>query len=70
MNSDTDDQSSRSGVLEGLPPASETDVEALRRARAVGLEPAQLRRLQEAMPEPTYEELARRPILDGEPFKL
>ena len=70
MSSDTDDQSSSRGILEGLPSASATDVEALRRARGVGLEPAQLRQLLEAMPQLSYEELARRPILDGEPFRL
>ena len=53
-----------------LPIASPADTAALRKARELALDPERVRRLQEAMRQPSYEELASRPILDGEPFRL
>ena len=59
-----------SDVLDPLPATSEADKAALRKARTVEVDPQAARRLQEAIRQPSYEELAKRPILDGEPFTL
>ena len=57
-------------LLDALPEASSEDAAALRKARALTLDSRRARLLQQALRHPTYEELARRPILDGEPFRL
>lgn len=62
--------SAPSEPLGSLPKTSDADVEALRRAREVALSPRQLRLLLESLPAPSREDLAARPILDGEPFTL
>ena len=59
-----------SDVLDSLPAASAADRAALRQAREVAVARQGARRLQEAIAQPSYEELAKRPILDGEPFTL
>ena len=57
-------------VVAGLPESSPEDVDALQAARGTSLTLAQIEQLHAALPKPTYEDLARRPILDGTPFKL
>lgn len=59
-----------SDLLGPLPATSPADTAALRKARRLALDPEHARRLQKAMRQPSYEELASRPILDGEPFRL
>jgi len=57
-------------MLDSLPAPSTADTAALRKARLVHGDREAARRLQKAIRQPSYEELAKRPILDGEPFTL
>ena len=57
-------------VVGGLPACLPEDVVALRRARAKMPTRDQAARLRAALPEPSHENLARRPIMDGDPFEL
>ena len=59
-----------SNVLDSLPSASTAERAALRQARKLQVDPERARRLQKAIRQPGYEELAKRPILDGPPFTL
>jgi hypothetical protein len=53
-----------------LPEATAAEREALRRARRQRLDAERMRRVLDAMREPSVEELAARPITTGEPFRL
>jgi hypothetical protein len=57
--------------IDGLPEATHADRDALRRARRpVAMTGEEYLAFLRTFPEPTREELARRPITTGEPFRL
>lgn len=58
-------------VVGGLPETTPEDLRALRRAAATRLGPERAFRLQQALSKAiSQEQLAQRPITDGEPFRL
>ena len=63
-------ETTSSDVLGALPETSQADTLALRRARGATLDPDRASRAASALRQPSYAELARRPITEGEPFRL
>ena len=59
-----------SDLLDSLPEPTADDTAALRLARQLALDGKRANRLQRAMKRPSHEDLARRSITDGEPFRL
>lgn len=53
-----------------MPHPDPEDIEALRRAREVPVDRTAAEALQQAIRQPTLEELRNRPIMKGQPFRL
>lgn len=59
-----------SELLDGLPIASSSERLRLREVSNLRLDLSRIAKILEAMPQPSYEDLANRPISIGEPFTL
>ena len=57
-------------LVDFLPQVDREERDALRRARATKLSLEQVTRALRELPQPSYEELAKRPVTKGAPFRL
>ena len=70
MSQEREKDRAESSDLLGLPTPTDADLEALRRVRRTRLGLRRVTRLQAALPPPSAEQLARRRLFRGDPFKL